>query len=89
VPPPPIIRTTHSRRHVRFPARFNNWATISAGGWCGNLPQMSTQVIKKILRISIWITSKISTAILAHCFNSHGYHTLAIVWSKFHNGTHV
>jgi hypothetical protein len=24
VPPPPIIRTTHSRRHVRFPARFNN-----------------------------------------------------------------
>jgi hypothetical protein len=32
VPPPPIIRTTRSGRHVRFPARFNDRATISAEG---------------------------------------------------------
>jgi cleavage and polyadenylation specificity factor subunit 1 len=38
VPPPTIIRTTRSGRHVRFPARFKGWATISAGGWCGNQP---------------------------------------------------
>jgi hypothetical protein len=31
-PPPPIIRTTHSGHHIRFPARFNDWATISVGG---------------------------------------------------------
>jgi hypothetical protein len=36
-PPPPVARTTRSGRHVRLPARFNIWATISAGVG-GNCP---------------------------------------------------
>jgi hypothetical protein len=31
-PPPPVARRTRSGRRVRFPARFNIRATISAGG---------------------------------------------------------
>jgi hypothetical protein len=38
-PPQPPTTTTRSGRHVHFPARFTLWATVSAGGWCGNLPQ--------------------------------------------------
>jgi hypothetical protein len=41
-PPQPSTRTTRSGRHIHFPARFNIWAAISAGGWCGNLPSSHT-----------------------------------------------
>jgi hypothetical protein len=43
MPPQPPATTTRSGRHVHFPTRLNLWATISAGGWCGNLPQSYRQ----------------------------------------------
>jgi hypothetical protein len=52
------IRTTCSGRHIRFPARFNSWATISAGGggWCGNYPHSSkcenTSIIAEQWRVN-------------------------------------
>jgi hypothetical protein len=41
MPPQPATGTTCSGHHVHFPSCFNIWATISARGWCGSLPQWS------------------------------------------------
>jgi hypothetical protein len=40
----PDTRTTRSRRHVRFTARYNTWANISAGGWCGSFPTSQNSI---------------------------------------------